>query len=259
MEPTNVPSTSTSRQQSQQHADGNLLATLQDPQISMDQVNSLLNEGRQQQQFAQFVLQQQPQLLLNPGLTQATFLQPAATQQTYNPYYRAMPEQQQFQNYVYAQQQQVPHFVQQPPPQPQSHIQESHAEDILHLILEQQHRIQQLEQELEKSKQFVASLQTYVQKLEAEREKVTKKSSRYWTQEEHQKFLHAVEMFGRKDVKAIAQYVGTRSTTQVRTHAQKFYAKVEREKRKREDGDDGFEDESSQDEIVQPPAKVAAV
>jgi SHAQKYF class myb-like DNA-binding protein len=38
---------------------------------------------------------------------------------------------------------------------------------------------------------------------------------RYWTEEEHQRFLHAIQNYGHKDVKAIASLVGTRSATQV--------------------------------------------
>jgi hypothetical protein len=38
--------------------------------------------------------------------------------------------------------------------------------------------------------------------------------SRYWTGEEHHKFLEAIESFGPKDVKAIATFVGSRSATQ---------------------------------------------
>lgn len=46
---------------------------------------------------------------------------------------------------------------------------------------------------------------------------------RYWTADEHRLFLEAVQHFGRKDVESIAQHVGTRTPTQVRTHAQKFF------------------------------------
>jgi SHAQKYF class myb-like DNA-binding protein len=59
---------------------------------------------------------------------------------------------------------------------------------------------------------------------------LTKKSqSRYWTKEEHEKFLEALKLFGKKDVKSIANYVGSRNPTQVRTHAQKWFLKQKRE------------------------------
>jgi len=56
-----------------------------------------------------------------------------------------------------------------------------------------------------------------------------KKQSRYWQPDEHIRFLEAVKKYGIKDVRAISIYVGTRSSTQVRTHAQKWLLKHERE------------------------------
>lgn len=52
------------------------------------------------------------------------------------------------------------------------------------------------------------------------------KGPRYWTPAEHQKFLEALEKFHFKDNKSISEYVGTRSATQVRTHAQKYFIKL---------------------------------
>lgn len=64
-----------------------------------------------------------------------------------------------------------------------------------------------------------------------------KASSRYWTAEEHARFLEGLNLFGSKDIKSISRHVGTRSATQVRTHAQKYYLRVERERAKAsEDG-----------------------
>jgi SHAQKYF class myb-like DNA-binding protein len=42
---------------------------------------------------------------------------------------------------------------------------------------------------------------------------------------EHQRFLEAIELFGR-DWKKVQQHVGTRSSTQSRSHAQKFFKKM---------------------------------
>ncbi|GAB0494102.1 hypothetical protein MMPV_005392 [Pyropia vietnamensis] len=58
-----------------------------------------------------------------------------------------------------------------------------------------------------------------------------KGQSRYWTPEEHQRFLDAMERFGPKDVRAIAAYVGSRNATQVRTHSQKYTLRLQRENR----------------------------
>jgi SHAQKYF class myb-like DNA-binding protein len=41
-----------------------------------------------------------------------------------------------------------------------------------------------------------------------------------WTKEEHKKFLEAIELYGR-DWKKVQGYVGTRTSTQARSHAQK--------------------------------------
>lgn len=55
------------------------------------------------------------------------------------------------------------------------------------------------------------------------------KSGRYWTPQEHEAFLKGVQMFGKRDVKSIAGLVGSRTATQVRTHAQKHFLKHQRQ------------------------------
>lgn len=63
------------------------------------------------------------------------------------------------------------------------------------------------------------------------------KQSRYWTAEEHERFLKAVEIFGPKNYVKIASVVATRNAKQVRTHHQKYEKKLEREAAKqRRDG-----------------------
>lgn len=57
--------------------------------------------------------------------------------------------------------------------------------------------------------------------------------TRYWTEMEHNQFLYAVKLFGPKNYVAISQFVGTRTPKQVRTHAQKYQMKLEREAKKR--------------------------
>ncbi|TMW65454.1 hypothetical protein Poli38472_008096 [Pythium oligandrum] len=57
-----------------------------------------------------------------------------------------------------------------------------------------------------------------------------------WTNDEHDRFLRALELFPRGPWKSIAEHVGTRTTRQTMTHAQKYRQKMERQqKRKRKD------------------------
>jgi SHAQKYF class myb-like DNA-binding protein len=63
--------------------------------------------------------------------------------------------------------------------------------------------------------------------------KVTKKAKEgdfktgRWTRDEHFRFLAALKMFG-KEWKNVQLHVGTRTSTQARSHAQKFFNKLEK-------------------------------
>merc|ERR1712137_1256229 len=87
---------------------------------------------------------------------------------------------------------------------------------------------------LEAAQRQIQKLQSKVGKqgdnTKSNRSSSKKSQSRYWTDEEHSLFLEAVNIYGSKDVKAIANHVGTRSATQVRTHAQKYFLRLKREK-----------------------------
>lgn len=48
-----------------------------------------------------------------------------------------------------------------------------------------------------------------------------------WTLDEHEKFLNGLTLYG-KDWRAISKLIATRSITQVRTHAQKYFARLEK-------------------------------
>ena len=48
-----------------------------------------------------------------------------------------------------------------------------------------------------------------------------------WTQDEHRKFVQALQMYDR-DWKKIETYVGTKSVIQIRSHAQKYFLKVQK-------------------------------
>jgi len=109
------------------------------------------------------------------------------------------------------------------------------------MIVDQQRKIQQLEEELKRTRDQVDLMNNQINTYEQERMKERKKpQSRYWTPDEHQRFLEALTKYGHKDVKAISMHVSTRNATQVRTHAQKYFLRLERERRKKgeEDGKD---------------------
>lgn len=53
--------------------------------------------------------------------------------------------------------------------------------------------------------------------------------SRYWTPKEHKLFMIALQRHGCKDLKSISTFVGTRNTTQCRTHQQKCFMRLMKE------------------------------
>ena len=57
--------------------------------------------------------------------------------------------------------------------------------------------------------------------------KNNRSSAGRWTQVEHTRFTEALKMFG-KNWKKVEDYVGTRTGAQVRSHAQKFFLKVQK-------------------------------
>ena len=54
-----------------------------------------------------------------------------------------------------------------------------------------------------------------------------------WTEAEHESFMIAMKLYG-KQWKPIAKFIGTRSSTQVRSHAQKYYLNLENVRKRNE-------------------------
>ena len=126
----------------------------------------------------------------------------------------------------------IPMDKQQMPMQVQHDMTNLHQDDIWQ-------RVQRLEQELRDREGKILLLQDELAKTKDQNEELEKRvkeltskgsnkkgaQSRYWRKDEHERFLEAIQKFGKKDVKNIAGYVATRSATQVRTHAQKWFLK----------------------------------
>jgi SHAQKYF class myb-like DNA-binding protein len=58
-------------------------------------------------------------------------------------------------------------------------------------------------------------------------DKLTQEQSGRWTALEHELFLQGLERYG-KNWKAIERVVGTRTSTQARSHAQKYFLKADK-------------------------------
>ncbi|KAK7291320.1 hypothetical protein RIF29_06365 [Crotalaria pallida] len=66
-----------------------------------------------------------------------------------------------------------------------------------------------------------------------------------WTEDEHQKFLEALKLYGR-GWRQIEEHIGTKTAVQIRSHAQKFFSKIVRES-------DGSAETSIQPIDIPPP------
>jgi len=105
-------------------------------------------------------------------------------------------------------------------------------------IMRLSHHNHKLQIALNNSQEEVKKLMSVIEKHDNQDKKTSKDDkaqTRYWTDAEHELFLDALMTVGPKNVKAIAQHVITRSVTQVRTHAQKYFIKLARMKKSAEE------------------------
>lgn len=111
------------------------------------------------------------------------------------------------------------------------HVSEGSASGTAPYYEDPMMKISRLESELEAARAEIERLRARLAESEKDRSKhdTPKAQSRYWTPNEHKRFLEALQKFGTKDVRSIATYVGSRNATQVRTHAQKYFLRVARE------------------------------
>ncbi|KAE9344677.1 hypothetical protein PF008_g9121 [Phytophthora fragariae] len=63
------------------------------------------------------------------------------------------------------------------------------------------------------------------------RPRISREGEGMWTPGEHARFLEAVQLYPHGPWKFVAAYIGTRSTRQAMTHAQKYRQKLERRRR----------------------------
>jgi SHAQKYF class myb-like DNA-binding protein len=74
---------------------------------------------------------------------------------------------------------------------------------------------------------FLAPIKEWKRANNILREETGCENTGRWSDEEHTRFLHGLELFGRKYTK-VAGHVGTRTYLQVKNHAQKYFKKLEK-------------------------------
>ena len=76
----------------------------------------------------------------------------------------------------------------------------------------------------------------------------SKKTFGRWTKEEHQRFIEGLKQYG-KNWKKVEEHVGTRNGAQIRSHAQKFFNRLDKELRKKDMKNDSMSDLNDSDNM----------
>lgn len=53
-----------------------------------------------------------------------------------------------------------------------------------------------------------------------------------WTEAEHNRFIEGLRLYG-KDWRLIEEHIGTRTCSQIRSHAQKYYLRLDKNQEER--------------------------
>ena len=77
-----------------------------------------------------------------------------------------------------------------------------------------------------------------------------KKTFGRWTKEEHQRFIDGLKLYG-KNWKKVEEHVSTRNGAQIRSHAQKFFNRLDKELRKKDMQGDSMSDADAGSETME--------
>ncbi|KAK9815423.1 hypothetical protein WJX72_003427 [[Myrmecia] bisecta] len=86
------------------------------------------------------------------------------------------------------------------------------------------------------------------QKPKVRKQYTISKQRERWTDEEHNRFLDALKLYGRA-WRRIEEHIGTKTAVQIRSHAQKFFAKLEKEQNA------GLKGEGLPEDLAIPPPR----